>query len=255
MKLATLGITVVGALLGAGCVTEGVSTMEPASDEEQAEANLALGIGYIQEERPDLAIEALERSIALQPRMAVAHSMIALAYDQTQAYSLAEEHHRRATQLASGNADVQNGYAVFLCRRNRWEDAEPYFDRAIAVSNNVSPINVMMNAAACARGAEDFDAAARFFRAALDVDPLNVEALRGAMNVSIRSANFISGRAFWQRLDRATSLQAEDLLSCYVIEVELRDQTAAQSCASRLRQEFPGSPVLNQLRELERNAG
>ena len=255
MRFETLAITVVGAFLGAGCVTEGVNTMEPASEREQAEANLALGIGYLQEERPDLAIEALERAISLQPRMADAHSMIALAYDQTRAFGLAEEHHRRATDLAPGNADVQNGYAVFLCLRNRWEDAEPYFDRAIAAANNVSPITVMNNAAACARGAEDFDAAGRFFRAALEIDPLNVEALRGAMNVSIRSANFISGRAFWQRLNRVTSLQAEDLLSCYVIEVELRDQAAAQTCASRLRQEFPGSPVLNQLSELERNAG
>lgn len=254
MKLATLGIVVVGTLLCSGCVTEGVTPLQPAPAREQAEANLALGIGYIQEERPDLAIEALGRAIDLQPRLADAHSLIGIAYDQTGSFDLADDHHRRAVQLAPSNADIQNRYAVFLCRRNRWQDAEPYFNRAVS-TDNASRLTITLNAARCARGAEDFEAAGGYFRSALELDPANVDALRGAMDVSIRSSNFINGRAFWQRLERVAAIQAEDLLSCYVIEVELRDQAAAQICANRLRQEFPGSPVLNQLRELERDAG
>ena len=75
------------------------------------------------------------------------------------------------------------------------------------------------------------------------------------VDVSIRTENYLQGRAFFQRLERGTTLQANDLLSCYVIETRLGDATAAGDCATRLQREFPGSPALRQLRTLEQNAG
>ena len=50
-SVAIIGL-IVSALLNVACVTEGVVRSEPASDEEVARANLALGISYIQENRP-----------------------------------------------------------------------------------------------------------------------------------------------------------------------------------------------------------
>lgn len=248
MKLATVGILVVGVVLQAACVTEGVIRAEPASDEEQAEVNLALGVGYLQEGRPDLAVEALLRAVDAEPRNANAHSVLAIAYDQTGSIDLAEEHHRRASQLAPRDSNVQNTYAVFLCRQNRWADAEPSFRRAIDSTNNAASVTAIINAASCARGAGDLASAERYFREALNSDPVNIDALRGMVDISIRSSNYLQGRAFWQRLERGVSIQAEDLYSCYVIERQLDSDDAADACAERLRLEFPGSPVLNQLR-------
>ena len=255
MKIAVVSVLLAGAVAVTGCVTEGSIAPEPASDAEQAEANLALGIGYLQEERPDLAIEALQRAIDIQPRLADAHRTIAIAYDQIGDSELAEEHHRRATQLAPRNADTQNGYAVFLCRQNRWSDAEPYFERAIAASARQAALTPVMNAATCASSAGDIEATESFLRAALDIDQSNVNALRGMVDVSIRTANYFQGRAFWQRLERSTQIQAEDLLSCYVIESGLNADDAATACADRLEREFPGSPFLSQLRDFERDGG
>lgn len=254
MRIATLGTIAIFALLNTGCVTEGIDSVEPASREEQAEANLALGIGYLRENRPDLAIDALLRAVEVQPRSADVHRTLAIAYDQTGSPALAEDHHRQAANLAPRNAEAQNGYAVYLCRQNRWQDAESYFVRAIDISGATAGQTVMMNAARCARGAGDFEAADRFFRAALDVDPINADALRGMIDISIRTGNYSSGRAFWQRLESTSSVQASDLLACYVIERELSDSVAARDCADRLRDEFPGTPEISRLRELERNA-
>jgi type IV pilus assembly protein PilF len=254
MKMVRIAVISICAVFSVACVTEGVVPIQPASDEVQAEANLALGIGYLQQERPDLAIEALLRALEAEPRSAEAHSVLALAYDQTESFELAEEHHRRATQLAPRNANIQNSYAVYLCRQNRWADAERPFDVAIAASAGASALDTSMNAARCARRAGDFEAAEKHFRVALNFDAANAEALRGMVDVSIRASNYLQGRAFWQRLERSASMQPDDLLSCYVIESELRDSSAAEDCADRLRQEYPGSAALNRLSELERNA-
>lgn len=256
MNLARLGfVSIAASLICSGCVTEGGSERQPASTQEQLQVNLALGVGYLREDRPDLAVEALQRAIALDPRSADAQSAIAIGYDQQGKVEQAEEHHRRATQLAPRDADIQNAYAVFLCRQNRWSDADPYFQKAVEDSDRNDRIPILVNAASCARGASDLDGVERNLRAVLDIDAVNVVALRGMMDVAIRTSNFISGRAFWQRLERVAQVQPDDLLGCYVIERQLGDTPAAQTCADRLSREFPNSPALTQLRQLERNAG
>jgi len=255
MKLATLSTLILVALLNAGCVTEGAVALEPASEEVQAEINLALGVGYLQEERPDLAVQALRRAIEAEPRHSNAHSMLAIAYDQTGSIELAEEHHRRASQLAPRDANIQDRHAVFLCLRDRWPDAEPYFQRAVDASSASFQSGIMLNAATCARGAGDIESAEGYFRRMLGVDGQSVVALRGLVDVSIRSSNFLQGRAFWQRLERTAAIEANDLLLCYVIERQLDSEPSAEACANRLQQEFPGSPAVSQLRELERDGG
>jgi type IV pilus assembly protein PilF len=238
-----------------GCVTEGGLAIEPQSDEEQADANLAVGIGYLQQGRPDIAIDSLERALELEPRSADAHSMIAIAYDQVDDIESAEEHHRRATQLAPRSPIPQNAYAVFLCRQNRWSDARPHFDAAIANVAPAVPINYMLNAATCARAGGDLSGAESYYRAALQIDAAQPDALRGLVDVLIRSENFFSARAMWQRLEASAPIGADDLLSCYLIETGMGDRQAATDCANRLTNEFPGSTAQRQLRELERNAG
>ena len=255
MKSVTTFLVPVSLLLIAGCVTEGVPVLEPASDEEAARANVDLAIGYIEQGRPELAIPILERALDLEPRSADAHSTIAVAFDMTGDPELAEEHHRRATQLSPSEPNTQNRYAVFLCRQNRWQDAAPYFERAVANLGRVSPVSVLNNAGTCALAAGDLAAAEAQFRAALEIEDANVDSLRGIVGVFIRAENYLLGRAFWQRLEQSATLQAPDLLSCYVIESELGDETAASDCATRLQREFPGSPAVRQLRNLEQNAG
>jgi type IV pilus assembly protein PilF len=254
MKMKSIAAALVVATWLTGCVTEGGLALEPASAEEQARANLAVGIGYLQEERPDFAIEALQRAIAIDPRMADAHSTIAVAYDQAGEPDLAEEHHRRATQLAPAVPGIQNSFAVYLCRQNRWADAQPYFERAI-VNAEDGGMRYMINAATCARAAGQPGTSETFYRSALDINARSVDALRGMIDVSIQQQNLLQGRAFWQRLEQNSPLVAEDLLSCYVIESGLGDATTARDCADRLQREYPGSAALRRLRELERNGG
>lgn len=253
MRLATLCVLVISAVLNASCVTEGEVRAQPASDDEQSEVNLALGAGYLREGRADLAVDPLLRAVEARPRNAEAHSVLAIAYDQTGSSNLAEQHHQRAAQLAPNSPDIQNRFAVFLCRQNRWADAQPSFRRAIDASERAASLLTIINAASCARGAGDLEGAESYFREALDVDARNVEALRGMVEISIRQTDYIQGRAFWQRLEANIPLRAEDLLSCYIIETEMNSTAAAQACAERMPEEFPGSPVLPQLRRLQAN--
>jgi type IV pilus assembly protein PilF len=234
------------------CVT--TSSVEEPSDEEAAVANMNLGVGYLRQGRPDAAVDALERAVDLDPRLANAHSALALAYDQLEEADRAEDHHRRAAQLEPSNADVQNSYAVFLCRQGRWADAERYFERALDDDRSALRAATYVNAGNCARGANEFAKAEERYRAAIEIDASNTDAMAGMVEVALHNENYLQARAFVQRLFLTKPPTSYHLLVCYIVEQRLGDTAAADGCARQLRNGFPNSTEAIRLRELERNA-
>jgi type IV pilus assembly protein PilF len=252
---ASLIIVVLGlCFLSAACVTT-TNGPEPASAEEAAVANMNLGIGYLRQGRPEIAVDALERAISLNPRLAPAHSALAIAYDQLSEPEEAEEHHRRATQLAPDNSDVQNSYAVFLCRHDRWADAELYFERALSNPRYATPTVARVNAGNCAREADDLAKAEDNYRAALTLDPRNADALDGMIELSVLQENYLQARAFIQRSFAAHKATARELALCYYAEQQLDDRDAADECLRELRASYPDSPELGRILGSERDAG
>jgi type IV pilus assembly protein PilF len=225
----------------------------PGSKDEAAVANMNLGAGYLRQGRPDLAIERLQRALKQNPRLADAHSTIAIAYDQTGAFDDAEQHYKRATQLEPANAAAANSYAVFLCRRNRWRDAEPYFQRAADTPSYATPEVVLANAGVCARGAGDTAKSEQYFRAALMKNPMFPDALAGMAELSYQTGNFLQARAFLQRYLAVQPPTAPLLLMCVNIEQRLENREGAERCATQLRQNFPAAPEIAQLQDRQGN--
>lgn len=242
-------------LLCQGCVTTVTSTTisDTASNEEAAVANLNLGVAYYREGRLELALERLESSLRQNPRLADAHSTIALVYDQLGETDEAENHYRRATQLEPDNPAAANSYAVFLCRNERWNDAERQFMRAARNPRYPTPEAAFTNAGICARDSGDGASAEGYFREALARNPNYPDALFNMTELSFENENFLQARAFTQRyLDSAPDIPQMFWL-CFQVETQLGNETDAQSCATQLREQFPESAEMAQLNQLERN--
>jgi type IV pilus assembly protein PilF len=218
-----------------------------SSARDAAKANMNLGAGYLRQGNTTLAIERLQRALAQDPRLVEAHSTIAVAYDQIGNLEEAETHFRRATQLAPSNGAAANSYAVFLCRQNRWTDAEPYFARAAADLTYSTPEVALTNAGVCARSAGADDDAAESFRAALARNPRYGDALLNMMELSYQSGNFLQTRAFVQRYLDSQRPTAAVLWLCFQVERELENSEAADRCAAQLRNGFRGTDELQQL--------
>jgi type IV pilus assembly protein PilF len=223
-----------------------------SSDTDAAIANMNLGAGYLRQGNTKLAIERLQRALAQDPRLVQAHSTLALAYDQSGSPEDAEAHYLRATQLAPSDGGAANAYAVFLCRRNRYDDAAPFFRRAANDSSYETPEVALTNAGVCARDAGKPDAAAENFRAALARNANYPDALLNMMELSYEQRNFLQTRAFVQRFMGVRPATAQVLLMCVNVERELGDEEAADRCAAQLRNGFRGS---NELQQLEAQQG
>jgi len=250
----TLTVFAVYCLLCQGCVSSTNSSAPPQSDADAAIANLNLGLGYLRQGRPALAIGILERALMFDPDLADAHSSIAVAYDQQGRPDEAEEHYRRAAELAPDNPGAANSYAVYLCRNNRWADAEPYFRSAAENPTYTTPEAALSNAGLCALAAGEPDNAERYFREALGRNPVYPDALYHMADLAHQQGNLLQARAFMQRSLASVVDSPEMLWLCFEVEAELISPTSAQACATRLKEQFPESEQASQLFEFERDA-
>jgi type IV pilus assembly protein PilF len=197
----------------------------------------------------------LLRALDQNPRLADAHSTIAIAYDQLGSTEDAETHYQRATQLGPDNASAANSYAVFLCRQNRWTEAEPYFRRAADNRTYETPEVALTNAGLCARNAGASEQAEVYFRAALTKNPVFQDALRNLIEMSYQNGSYMQARAFVQRYLDAHPPTAPVLWLCFNIEHELKDAVAAERCAAQLRSRFEGSSEFKQLEQQQSRDG
>ncbi len=238
---AAAAVTTFALLQGCTTVTE-PTRPRAASTEEAAQANLNVGVAYVRERRYALAVEALNRALDIDPRLADAHSTIAIAYDQLGDIERAEEHYRRATQLESNNAVAANSYAVFLCRSGRWDEAERYFRSAVSNPRYPTPDVALTNAGLCARNAGDNAAAEEYLREALTRNNTSGAALAGMMELSYAQGNYLRARAFMQRYLDSQPVTAQVLSMCVRIETELGNLSEADECRASLNERFPGAP-------------
>lgn len=250
----TLRLTWLGGVLLALCACAGGGTVSDGVP-DAAVANLNLGAGYLQQGRTDLAIERLERALAINPRLVAAHSTIAVAYSQTGDLAQAENHYRRATELAPNDGSPANAYAAFLCQQRRWTEAEPFFRRAANDGDYATPEVALTNAGVCARDAGANERAAENFRAALVRNPTYPDALLNLMDLSYQARNFLQTRAFVQRYLAAHPPTAPVLWICFNAERQLANAEGSDRCAAQLRAGFRGTPELQLLEDFQRRDG
>ncbi|MCZ0954365.1 MAG: type IV pilus biogenesis/stability protein PilW [Rhodospirillaceae bacterium] len=243
-------------LLCQGCVsTSATSASSTAtSGGAAAVANLNLGAAYLRQGRLTLALERLDRALDHDPRLAEAHSTIATVYDRLGDVDEARDHHRRAIRLAPNDPAAANSFGVFLCRHERWNDAEPLFLRAADNPRYHTPEVALTNAGICARNAGDGAKAERYLRDALARNPIYADGLFNLAALAFANSELDEARRFLGRHSESAPDSAQAAWLCFQVETGLGNRNHAGRCASMLREQFPESPESAQL-ELLDNGG
>jgi type IV pilus assembly protein PilF len=242
MKSESILPALAGLLVLAGCVSTTTGPSRPDADEgDAAELNYQLGARYYRNGNYELARDRLLYSIELDPKRAIAHSTLALTYEQLGNTRLATESYEQAVRVAPRNFDVLNAYAVFLCRQNRYDEAATYFERAVDIPENDNPEIMLTNAGVCLVQKPDPARAEAFFRRALDEKSNYGEALIQLALLKHELGDDLHARAFLQRYLAGNPANAGILFLGYQIEEQLWDERARDSFAERLLREYPAS--------------
>lgn len=236
----------------AGCSTSGGSGNGVRSDSreqarEAASANTQLGQSYMKQGKYEVALQKLQRALALDPEFVDAHTVIAVLYENIGDSKQAEHHYRRASQLKPKGGDEANNYGTFLCKLQRPDEAEKYFQIALADPFYQTPDIALVNAGTCFAGSGKYDAAERALRTALERRSDNADALFQMANVQYGKGQFLQARAFMQRLDATGVTGPDALLLGRNIEAKLNNAQGAAEFSRRLIRDFPKSPQARSL--------
>jgi type IV pilus assembly protein PilF len=235
-------LTVVLCLNACVSTTTGRPRAEPSAPEDAAKQYYQLGARYYRNGTYELARDRLLRALELDPKLAVAHSTLALTYVGLDNLRLAGEHFDRAVRLAPDNIDVRNSYAVFLCQQKRYDEAHQQFQRARRLTINDRPEILLTNAGVCMAQKPDFALAEQYFREALEHKASYGEALLQMTLLKRAQGEDLASRAFLQRFLASNPVTAQMLLLGVEIERTIGDDRAREEFETRLLREFPKSP-------------
>jgi type IV pilus assembly protein PilF len=235
-------------MLGA-CATGGNAPAKNQGDDrdDAARVNVELGQRYMQQGKLDFAMEKLQRALQINNNYPDAHTVIAVLYERIGDNKNAEEHYRRAVELQPKLGAPNNNYGQMLCSLGRLDEAEKYFQRAIADPFYKTPDLALTNAGLCQLRGDRLDTAEADFRRAVELNPVNAVALFNLASALYRKNDFFKARAFIQRYEAQGGDSADSLLLAHEIETHLGNADAARDYARRLRQQFPDSPQAQQL--------
>ncbi|MGD8570985.1 MAG: type IV pilus biogenesis/stability protein PilW [Gammaproteobacteria bacterium] len=240
-------------VLVSGCSTIAKYEAQQEKNRRVAETHVELGVGYLQQNQPEYALEKLKKAIDADSSYAPAHSAIAMTYEQLLKPELADYHYQEAISLNPEDGGLYNNYGVFLCKQGEFKKAEEYFLKAIDTPRYRTPELAYENAGSCVKRIPDMEKAEKYLTRALEKNPELPVALINMAEIRYQQEKFLSSRGFLQRFEAVSRHTAESLWLGIKIERKLGDENAVSRYAKLLQSQFPKSEqyklMLNSLGE------
>jgi len=101
-----------------------------AKHRKEAETHYMLGVSYLREHNPTLALRELQIAEKKDAGNADVQNTLAQAYQQKNAFPEAERHYLRAIRIDRDNPTYQNNLAALYLDMGRWDDAIRHFRKA-----------------------------------------------------------------------------------------------------------------------------
>lgn len=239
MKGALFAAGLCAAALLAGCVSSGGNERQVDSI-AAADANMKLGVAYMNQGEMALAKEKLERAEKQNPRSAEVQFAMGELHNRLSQPREAEKYYRSAMNLAPDKLEIVNGYATFLCTNGEVDRAIAQYERLINNPLYGRQPAAATNAGMCLRDQKRHADAVRYFETALAKAPDWIDAVVQLADTQITLDNPAAARRV---VDAYQSMRnsAGVLVLGVRASVAQGDCTAARVYANKVRGDFPNS--------------
>ena len=247
---AALALLLAASLL-AGCANVGQAPPgnlnglpnNPTENQQAAQINTELAVGYLREGHMDVAVEKAKRAVYYDNNFAPAHHAYALILDRLGETQKAGEEFARAYALDPHNSDLDNNYATFLCGQKDFSKAQDLFKRAYSDPLYKTPEFALANSGVCYESANDNANAIAQFNAALARMPGYGPALLGLARVHYAEGKFEAAAADMKRYEAMNRHTPDTLQLAIRIDRATGDQQSLANHVLILKGRFPDSPV------------
>ncbi len=234
----------------AACVSN--TGRPPTSAHDAAQANMKLGVAYMQQGNLALAKEKLERAEKQDPRNAELQTSLAYLYEQIRMPEKADAHYQSALRLEPDNSQTSNNYAVYLCNNGKVDQALKRFEVAARDPLYSTPWAAWANAGVCLRSAKRGLEANKYLEQAIAVRPNYAQAVMELADLQVEQQHPDQAENTIARF-MSMGLATPEVLFVGVRAALARgDRTATDNYARRLRRDFPNSVQARSLAELLR---
>lgn len=242
-----LGLGLLSGCAGGGSSNRNAGPGVTPTTNNVAATNLNLGIEYMRAGNMELALDRMKRALDADPNYFGTHTALGLLYQHLGEPALAERHFKRAVALNPGDSGSKNNYGLFLCQRNRFDEAEKIFLQAAVNPLYETPDAAYANAGTCALLNKKPEAAEKYFRQALTINPQISSALIQMAQISYDADNYLIARGYLQRYQATARHTAASLLLGIKIERQLGDRNAVASYELLLKNNFSDSVEAGQI--------
>lgn len=174
------------AFLNAGQLNEAIGELSTAVslDPKLAEAHSLLAVAFDQKGLHDRAKESYEKAIKAEPEDAQALNNLGFSLYQNGNYRAAVDRLKRAVKLAPRDERILNNLALALCRLGKFEEAYKHFARASG------ELNGRINTATMLERLGRDDEAIKYYEAARRIDPNNAIAEHRLLDLYQRTGKY-----------------------------------------------------------------
>ncbi len=252
---AALAALVVMAAL-AGCQSTTTVNGQPVAPTERreqdpvkrAEIRLQLAASYYQNRQYQIAIDEANRAVELDPKSAMAYSILGLIYMDLDERGQAEQNFTRALRLDADNPEINNNYGWFLCRTGRERASVEYFQRAAANKLYATPALAWRNAGVCMMQLKDYGAAEPYLRRAFELDATSPIVKFQLTRLYLGTRQLERANFYFGLLERDVGQTAETVWLGLRLARAAGDVRGERQYADVLRSRFPNSTEASLLR-------
>ncbi|MDD2892662.1 MAG: type IV pilus biogenesis/stability protein PilW [Halothiobacillaceae bacterium] len=212
-----------------------------ADPKRAAEINAQLGLNYLQRGEKFVAAEKLTRALKDDPNSALVQHGNAILQDSLGQSALAQEHFRRALEIAPNDPEVLNNYGAFLCRQGQFSEGISTLERALSNPLYRTPGFAWANIGQCQRQNNQLSEAEASLRQALRLDPRQSYAWLQLASLQLEQHKPVDANVSLQRYHALEAQNPTSLLLGAKIEKALGHREAQAHYELLLRGKFPDS--------------
>ena len=175
LKLSVL-LVVLG-MVGCASVPTPDPVIELSKKQMGADANIQLGMAYLQKPDVRLAKQKFLNAMQLTPEYPPVWYAMAYYLEATGENARANEYYLQAITLAPQSGDAQNNYGTFLCHTGKPQEAISHFLLATQDPDYIDTAASYENAGLCALTIPDVNRAKEYFSKAVTQNPLQTRSL------------------------------------------------------------------------------
>ena len=219
-----------------------VTESDEPDHRRRARLRLELATGYFEQGQPNVALDEIKQSLAIDPTFVDAYNVRGLVYMRLNDIPLAEDSFRRALALNPRDGDVAHNYGWLLCQQARYEDSFRSFAQAVANPTYGGKAKTLMTQGVCQVRAGQRAEAEQSLMQSYELDAGNPVTGYNLATLLYERGDLIRAQFYIRRLNNSELANAETLWLGIKTERKLNNREAVLQLADQLKKRFAQSP-------------